>query len=472
MAKEFDLIVIGGGPGGYVGAIRAAQLGLSVAVAEREKMGGICLNWGCIPTKAMLESAHKIQEIKEAGSFGIRVEKLQFSLPEIVSYSRKVSDQMASGVDFLMKKNNIEILKGEARLKSKKQIALFDLEGKEIAEYSFQNLILALGARSKELPTLPFDSDKILSSREAMVQKEIPKRLGIIGAGAIGVEFADIYSSLGAKVTIIEALDRILPNEDKDLSVQLTKSFQKRGIETLTGTSLKDAKKGKQITLNLEDRDKKATILEVDKVIVGIGVVPNTSGIGLEEIGIKISRGFIDVNHRYQTSVSGIYAIGDCIASPLLAHVASQEGIRAAEDISIRSGNPHGLGYNPLDYKKIPACTYCHPEIASVGYTEEKAKAEGLDIAIGKIPFTANGRARAGGDSQGFIKLIAEKKSGRILGGHILGTSATELINEISLAMHSELLVDDLAKSVHAHPSISEVIMEAAEACLGHAIHI
>jgi dihydrolipoamide dehydrogenase len=471
-SKEFQVVVIGGGPGGYVAAIRAAQLGLSVAVIEREKMGGVCLNWGCIPTKALLQSAHFYTEMANAAHFGLRAEKLSFHFPDVVKHSRTVADQMASGVDFLMKKNKIPVIAGNAIFQDKNTIQVQDKEAKVIETISSKYFIIATGARPRPLPFLPFDQDKVLSSREAMVLEAVPQKLAIIGAGAIGIEFADVYASMGSDVTVIEALPHLLPNEDTDSSKALERSFQKRKIQFYTSTKVLSAKVSKQVELTLQDSENKEMKLQVDKVIVGIGVMPNTENLGIDQIGIKTSRNFIDVDSYYRSTVKNIYAIGDCIATPLLAHVASSEGIRASEHISIQEGNPHKLHFDFLNYDAIPGCTYCHPEVASVGLTEDKAKKLGLEYAVGKFPYTANGRARAVGDSEGFVKILHEKNTGAILGAHIVGTSATEMINEITLAANAELTIHNLARSIHAHPTISETIMEAAEASLGHAIHI
>ncbi|WCL50216.1 dihydrolipoyl dehydrogenase [Leptospira sp. GIMC2001] len=475
--QEFQVIVVGGGPGGYVAAIRASQLGFKVAVVEREKMGGICLNWGCIPTKALLESAHLLEDIKSSKQFGIQADKISVEFPEVIKHSRNVADQMASGVDFLMKKNKITVINGNAKIIDKTTIEVSDKDKKVISKLKTNYIILALGARPRPLPFLPFDEKFVLSSREAMVLKEVPKKLAIIGAGAIGIEFADIYASMGSEVTVIEALPNLLPNEDEEISKVLERSFKKRKIDFYTSTKVlsaevSDKKKSNNISLTLEGSDSKKETIECDRVIVGIGVIPNTEQIGLEEVGIKVSRGFIDIDKFYRSTVDNIYAIGDCIATPLLAHVASSEGIRASEDISIREGNPHHLKPDFLNYSAIPGNTYCHPEVASVGLTEKKAKENGLEFNIGKFPYTANGRARAMNDAEGFIKLIADKNTDAILGAHIIGSAATEMINEIVLAINSELTITGIARSIHAHPTISEVIMEAAEAVHGKAIHI
>ncbi len=472
MSEQFQVVVIGGGPGGYVAAIRASQLGLKTAVVEMDRMGGICLNWGCIPTKALLQSAHLLEEFRKAHEFGIISPNAQADFPKVIERSRKVADQMAKGVEFLMKKNSVTQISGKAVFKDVNTV-IVSKEGKD-EEIRSDYFILATGARAKELPILPFDKEKILSSKEAMYQKEVPKRLGIIGAGAIGVEFADFYSSMGSNVHIIEYLDHLLPNEDEEVSKILERSFKKKGIEFYLGTGLAGAeKKSDKVILKLKEKadDGKSFDLEVDKVIVGVGLSPNTSGIRLEEIGVHLTNGFVSVSERYATSVNNIYAIGDCCGHPLLAHVASAEGVRAAEAISIRNGNPHKIQFLPINYDYIPGCTYCHPEVASVGITEKEAKETGTKYKIGKFPFTASGRAQATGDTTGMVKLISGE-NGEILGAHIIGPNATELLSEYVVSSLSELRVQDIGNAMHAHPTLSEGLMEAALDCMGEAINI
>ncbi|WP_411823731.1 dihydrolipoyl dehydrogenase [Leptospira sp. 'Mane'] len=471
--SKFQVVVIGGGPGGYVAAIRSAQLGLTTAIIERERLGGICLNWGCIPTKALLESAHVLEHLKKAASFGLKAENISVEFEQVIKRSRSVADQMAKGVEFLMKKNKITVLSGDAALKDKSNIEIKNEKG-EITSVSADHIILAVGAKNKALPFLPFDGDKVLSAKEAMIQKTVPKSLAIIGAGAIGVEFADFYQSMGSKVTIIEFQDHLLPNEDAEISQILEKSYKKREIEQYLSYAVESATVSTDgVELVLQDRKSaKKEKLKFDRVIVGVGIAPNTSNIGLEQIGIKTKNGFIDVDARYRTSVDTIYSIGDCIATPSLAHVASAEGIRASEDISIRNGNPHKITVHPLNYNYIPGCTYCHPEVASVGLSETKALSLGYELQIGKFPFTASGRAQAQGDTTGLVKIISDKKHGEILGAHIIGSGATELIAELTLGANMEITVRELANTIHAHPTISEGIMEAAAAVLGEAINI
>ncbi|BDA77611.1 dihydrolipoyl dehydrogenase [Leptospira kobayashii] len=471
--SKFQVVVIGGGPGGYVAAIRSAQLGLNTAIIERERLGGICLNWGCIPTKALLESAHVLEHLKKAASFGLKAENVSVEFEQVIKRSRSVADQMAKGVEFLMKKNKITVLSGDAVLKDKSNIEIKNEKG-ETSLVSADHIILAVGAKNKALPFLPFDGDKVLSAKEAMIQKSVPKNLAIIGAGAIGVEFADFYQSMGSKVTIIEFQDHLLPNEDTEISQILERSYKKREIEQYLSYAVESASvSGDGVELVLQDRKSaKKEKLKFDKVIVGVGIAPNTSNIGLESIGVKTKNGFIEVDAKYRTSVDTIYSIGDCIATPSLAHVASAEGIRASEDISIRNGNPHKITIHPLNYNYIPGCTYCHPEVASVGLSEAKALSLGYEIQIGKFPFTASGRAQAQGDTTGMVKIVSDKKHGEILGAHIIGSGATELIAELTLGANMEVTVRELANTIHAHPTISEGIMDAAAAVLGEAINI
>ncbi|TGL15646.1 dihydrolipoyl dehydrogenase [Leptospira meyeri] len=471
--NHFQVIVIGGGPGGYVAAIRAAQLGLQTCIVEREKLGGVCLNWGCIPTKALLESAHVLEHLKHAASFGLSCDNIKADFDAVIKRSRSVADQMAKGVEFLMKKNKITVLNGEASFQNSKTIQVKSSAG-EPSTYTADFFILAVGAKNKALPFLPFDGKRVLSARDAMIEPKVIPNLAIIGAGAIGVEFADFYASMGSKVTIIEFQDHLLPNEDLEISGILERSYKKRGIEQYLSFGVETASVTDDgVELILQDRKSaKKEKLNFDKVIVGVGITPNTNSIGLDEIGIKLKNGFVDFVANYRSTVDHIYAIGDCIATPALAHVASAEGIRAAEDISLRLGNPHHLQISRLNYSYIPGCTYCHPEVASVGLTEEKAKSMGYEITVGKFPFTASGRAQAQGDTTGMVKIVSDKKHGEILGAHIIGSGATEMIAELTLGANMEITVRELANTIHAHPTLSEGIMESATAVLGEAINI
>ncbi|MDX1958727.1 MAG: dihydrolipoyl dehydrogenase [Leptospiraceae bacterium] len=470
---DFEVVVIGGGPGGYVAAIRAAQLGFKTAVIEKEKMGGVCLNWGCIPTKALLQSAHLLEEMKKAQEFGISAQGIQVEFGKVIERSRKVADQMAKGVDFLMKKNKIEVVFGTASFIEENKVLVSSGDSKK--EITADRFIIATGARSRPLPGLAFDQNLVLSSREAMVEKSAPKKIGVIGAGAIGVEFADFYASMGSEVVIIEYLDHLLPNEDEEISQVLEKSFLKRKIEYKLGMSVyATEKKENSVVLKIKNKNNvsETSEIEVDKVLVGIGLVPNTEDLNLEKFGVVLSKGFIDVNERYATKCKSIYAIGDCTGNPLLAHVASMEGIKAAEAIAIELKKSSELKYHPINYDLIPGCTYCHPEVASFGLTEKKAIALGFDVKVGKFPFTASGRAQAIGDTNGMVKIVTNAKHGEILGAHIIGPSATEIIAELVLASSNELSVHEIIQTIHAHPTISEGVLEATSAVLGEAINI
>ena len=474
MAEKFDVAVIGGGPGGYVAAIRASQLGLKTCVIEMDKMGGICLNWGCIPTKALLQSAHLLEHIKHSSDFGISVNDVSTDFPAVIKRSRGVADQMSKGVDFLMKKNNIITINGKAIFIDKNTVGVHDQKGKEVQTVTADKFIIATGARPKPLPGVEFDKSMILSSKEAMTQESVPKKLAVIGAGAIGIEFSDFYAAMGSEVHIIEYLDHLLPNEDEEISKILERTFKKRKIDFSTGAMVTEAKTGKDgVTLKIQDKKDAAKVkeLKVDKVIVGIGLIPNTEEMNLDKVGVKTDKGFISVNNRYQTTVNTIYAIGDCIGAPLLAHVASMEGIKAAEAISIEAGNPHHVEYEPINYDFIPGCTYCHPEVGSVGMTEKKAIAAGYKVKVGRFPYTASGRAQAQGETTGMFKIVADAEHGEILGGHIIGAGATEMISEITLGASMELTAKNLMDTIHAHPTLSEGIMEAAADVYGEAIN-
>ncbi|AYV54773.1 dihydrolipoyl dehydrogenase [Leptospira kmetyi] len=472
MPESYDLTVIGAGPGGYVAAIRGAQLGMNVCVIEKERPGGICLNWGCIPTKALLESAHLLEKIHSAKEFGIDLSGAKPDFPSIISRSRKVADTMANGVEFLLNKNKITRKKGTAVFKDSNTIWLPDTSKEEITSKYF---ILATGARARELPGLPFDGQTVLSSKTAMIQEKIPESLLIVGAGAIGVEFADFYAAMGTKVTLVEMLDQILPVEDREISSFLEKSFLKRGIRVLTGVGVSEPKleNGKvKVLLKGNNLPPTGESFEAEKILVSIGLVPNTDSMNLEEIGIFLQKGFVKTDTKYKTSVSHIYAIGDCNGPPLLAHVASMEGIKAAEAISIHAGNPHRLDYIPIDYNAIPGCTYCHPEVASIGLTEKKATDMGYTISVGKFPFIASGRAQAMGDAGGFTKVVIDKSSGEILGAHLIGPGVTELLPAVALGITQELTAKEIASTIFAHPTLSETVMESFGASLGEAINL
>ncbi len=463
----FDLLVIGSGPGGYVAAIRAAQLGMKVGVVERESLGGICLNWGCIPTKALLKSAQVFEYLLHAENYGIKIGKPKADLPAMVKRSREVAGGMSKGIQFLFKKNKITHIPGYGKLLPGKQVEVSDAEGKKTT-YTAPHILIATGARAKALPNLPIDGKKIIGYRQALTLEKIPKRLLVVGAGAIGVEFAYFYNAIGSEVTIVEFMEQgLVPREDADVSKELTRHFKKAGIKVLGNTSVEEADtKGKTLKVKVKNRKTgKEEILECDLILSAAGIQPNTEEIGLETLGIKTDRGFIQVDEYYRTNVPGIYAIGDVIPTAALAHVASAEGITCVEAIA-------GLKPEPVDYNNIPACTYCQPEVASVGYTEQTAKEAGYEIKVGKFPFSASGKAKAAGAPEGFVKLIFDAKYGELLGAHMLGANVTEMIAEIVVARKLETTGHEMIKSIHPHPTMSEAIMEAAAAAYGEVIHL
>ncbi|MEX1258852.1 MAG: dihydrolipoyl dehydrogenase [Gemmatimonadota bacterium] len=465
--KSFDVVIVGSGPGGYVAAIRAAQLGLGVACIEADKLGGVCLNIGCIPTKALLTSALLVKEVRGAGKHGITTGEVKVSLGPAQERSRQVAEQMNRGVEFLFKKNKVTHLQGYGRLAGKGKVEIESPDGKK-ETVEAKHIIIATGSRPKSLPFLEIDGDKVWSSDDALFVKEAPKRLAIVGAGAIGMEFADVFDAYGSEVTVLEALDRVLPLEDKDVSAHVEKVYKKRGITVHTGARLEKAEVGKDsVTLTFKDREGKAQKLEVDRVLSAVGRAPNTEDVGLDQAGVKKTEkgGFIQVDEWMRTNVAGIYAVGDCAGGALLAHKASHEGIACVEKIA---GKAHGS----VDYGNIPNCTYCHPEVASVGLTEEQAKEKGYDIEVGRFPWVGNGRAVAYADTEGFLKVIRDKKYSEILGAHIVGPHATELIGEFVVGRHLETTAEEMEKAIHPHPTLSEGIAEAALASLGRAIHI
>lgn len=464
---NFDIIIIGSGPGGYVAAIRAAQLGKNVAVVERESLGGICLNWGCIPTKALLKSAQVFNYISHAGDYGIQVKDAKADFDGMIGRSRGVADGMSKGVNFLMKKNKINVIMGEATLARGKKVVVTDSAGKR-AEYTADHIIIATGGRAKELPNLPIDGKKIIGYREAMSLEKQPKKMVVVGAGAIGAEFAYFYNSIGTEVTVVEFLEQgLLPREDADVSKELGRSFKKAGITVMAGTAVEKVDtKGKQCTVTVKSRkDGKESTIECDVVLSAAGVSPNTENIGLEVLGIKTDRGMILVDDYYQTNVPGIYAIGDVIPTQALAHVASAEGITCVEKIA---------GHHPekIDYNNIPSCTYCMPEVASVGYTEADAKEAGYELKVGKFPFSASGKASAAGAKEGFVKVIYDAKYGELLGAHMIGYNVTEMIAEIVAARKLETTGYEILKAIHPHPTMSEAVMEATADAYGEVIHL
>lgn len=463
-STKFDLIVLGSGPGGYVAAIRASQLGLKTAIVEAEELGGICLNWGCIPTKALLKSAQVFEYISHASDYGITVKDATADFGSMVKRSRGVADGMSRGVQFLMKKNKIEILSGWGKIQPGKKVEVVDKDGKKTV-YAADNIIIATGARARELPTLKIDNEKIIGYRKAMTLEKQPKSMVVVGSGAIGVEFAYFYNSIGTKVTIVEFMDRIVPVEDEEVSKALEKIYKKSGITVMTSSEVtKVDTKGAGCKVTVKTA-KGEEVLDCEVVLSAAGVVSNLENIGLEEVGILVDKGKIQVNDYYQTNMPGYYAIGDVVPGPALAHVASAEGIICVEKIT-------GHHPEPLDYGNIPGCTYCSPEIASVGMTEAKAKAAGYEVRIGKFPFSASGKASAAGAKDGFVKLVFDKKYGEILGAHLIGANVTEMIAEIVAIRKLETTGHELIKTVHPHPTMSEAIMEAAAAAYDEVIHL
>jgi len=462
---NYDIIVIGSGPGGYVTAIRASQLGLKTAVVERDSLGGICLNWGCIPTKALLKSANVFEYLTHAADYGIQVKDAKADFKAIIERSRGVANGMSAGIQFLMKKNKIDVIKGTGKVKAGKIVTVTGEDGKATDYTAAKGIILATGARSRNLPNLPQDGKKIIGYREAMSLPEQPKKLVVVGSGAIGVEFAYFYNSIGTEVTIVEFMPNIVPVEDEEVSKQLEKSFKKAGIKIMTSSAVEKvdtAGKGCKVTVKT---DKGEEVIECDVVLSAAGIETNIEGIGLEEVGIATDKGKVLVNEYYQTNIPGYYAIGDIVPGPALAHVASAEGIICVEQIA-------GHHPEPLDYNNIPGCTYCNPEVASVGYTEKKAKEAGYEIKVGKFPFSASGKASAAGAKDGFVKLIFDAKYGELLGAHMIGANVTEMIAEIVAVRKLEVTGEALIKTVHPHPTMSEAVMEAAAAAYGEVIHL
>lgn len=461
---NYDIIVIGSGPGGYVTAIRASQLGFKTAIIEKENLGGICLNWGCIPTKALLKSAQVFKYIEHAEEYGLNKVEPSFEFPNIIQRSRGVANKMSKGIEFLMKKNKIDVILGTAKVLPGKKVEVTDAEGKK-QTYAGQNIIIATGARSRELPNLPQDGKKVIGYRQALSLPEQPKSMIVVGSGAIGVEFAYFYSSLGTKVTVVEFLPNIVPLEDEEVSKHLEKSLKKAGIEVMTNSSVESVDTtGEGVKAKVKTA-KGEIILEADVVLSAVGIQANIENIGLEEVGIKTDKGRVLVNEWYQTNVPGYYAIGDIIPTQALAHVASAEGITCVEKIK-------GMHVDKIDYGNIPGCTYCLPEIASVGLTEKQAKEKGYEIKVGKFPFSASGKATANGDTDGFVKVIFDAKYGEWLGCHMIGTGVTELVAEAVVARRLETTGHEIIKSIHPHPTLSEAIMEAVAAAYGEVIHI
>ncbi|HEX2922370.1 MAG TPA: dihydrolipoyl dehydrogenase [Bacteroidales bacterium] len=462
---DYDILIIGSGPGGYVAAIRASQLKMKVAVIEKAEIGGICLNWGCIPTKALLKSAQVFENINHASDYGIDVEggiKADFSA--IVKRSRSVAEGMSKGVQFLFKKNNIQIISGRGKLSGNNSVEV-TTSNDEKKIYTASHIILATGARSKELPNLPQDGKKIIGYREAMTLPELPGSMVVVGSGAIGSEFAYFYQSVGTNVTLVEFMPRLVPNEDEEVSKQLERSLKKMKMNVLTGSSVESAEIRDNKCISKIKTPKGEIVVESDIILSAVGITANIESIGLEETGVEVSKGKVVVDDYYTTNIAGIYAIGDIVHGPALAHVASAEGILCVEKIA-------GLDVKPLDYKNLPACTYTNPEIASVGMTEEAARKAGYEIKIGKFPFTASGKASASGAKDGFVKLIFDAAYGELLGAHMIGANVTEMIAEIVVGRKLETTGHELSRAVHPHPTMSEAIMEAAAAAYGEVIHL
>ena len=461
---KYDVIVLGSGPGGYVTAIRASQLGLKTAVVEREALGGICLNWGCIPTKALLKSANVFEYIEHAEDYGISVAKPKADFSGMVKRSRGVADGMSKGVQFLMKKNKIDVIMGNGKLLPGKQLEVTDEAGKK-QTLSADHIIIATGARSRQLPSIPQDGKNIIGYREAMTLKDQPKRMVVVGSGAIGVEFAYFYNAIDTEVTVVEYQDRIVPVEDSDISKQLEKSFKKSGIKVMTSSEVLGVEsKGKEQVVKIKTKKGEETIA-CDAVLSAAGVVANIENIGLEDVGIVVDHGKVMVDDYYATNIPGYYAIGDCVPGPALAHVASAEGITCVEKIA-------GHTPEPIDYGNIPGCTYCFPEVASVGMTEAQAKEAGHEIKVGKFPFSASGKASASGHKDGFVKLVFDAKYGELLGGHMIGANVTEMVAELVALRKLETTGHELIKTVHPHPTLSEAVMEAAAAAYDEVIHL
>lgn len=462
---SYDIIVVGSGPGGYVTAIRASQLGLKTAIIEREALGGICLNWGCIPTKALLKSANVYEYLLHASEYGIQVKEATADFDAMIKRSRDVANGMSNGIQYLMKKNKIDVIKGTGILKAGKSVEVTAEDGTKSTISASKGVIISTGARSRELPNLPQDGEKIIGYRQAMTLAKQPKKLVVVGSGAIGVEFAYFYNAIGTEVTVIEYLPNIVPLEDEEISKQLEKSLKKSGVKIMTNSSVESVNTSGNDCVVTVKTDKGEEKISCDVVLSAAGIQANIENIGLEELGIIVDKGRILVNEYYQTNIPGYFAIGDVVPGPSLAHVASAEGIICVEKIA-------GHHPEPLNYQNIPGCTYCSPEVASVGMTERAAKEAGIEIKIGKFPFSASGKASAAGTKDGFVKLIFDAKYGELLGGHLIGANVTEMIAEIVALRKLETTGEELIKTIHPHPTMSEAIMEAAAAAYGEVIHL
>lgn len=461
---KYDIIVIGSGPGGYVAAVRAAQAGKRTAIVEREALGGVCLNWGCIPTKALLKSASVYHYVNNAAAYGIDIEgEAKADISKIVARSRGVAETMSKGIDFLMKKNKIDVLRGHGSIESKGVVAVENEEGRTL--YEADHIILATGARPRQMPFIPVDGEKIITSREALVIKELPESIVVIGSGAIGSEFAFLFAQLGVKVTIVEYLPNLMPLEDEEVSKTMERAFRKMRTTVYTGTTVKAARVNDEGRCEVDIEGKKgAETLVADMVLAAVGIKTNTENIGLEKVGIELERDKIKVDEHYQTAVEGIYAIGDLIPTPALAHVASAEAIHCIDAICGRSPQP-------VDYSTIPSCVYTSPEVASVGLTEKQAAEKGIELKVGRFQFTASGKAAAAGERDGFVKLLFDAATDKLVGAHFVGMNVTEMIAEPTVAKALGATAEVLAHTIHPHPTMNEAVMEAAEAALGHAIH-
>ncbi|WP_271781952.1 dihydrolipoyl dehydrogenase [Aquimarina algiphila] len=462
--STYDIIVLGSGPGGYVTAIRASQLGLKTAIIEKESLGGVCLNWGCIPTKALLKSAQVFEYLKHASDYGLTVDKFDKDFDAVVKRSRGVADGMSKGVQFLMKKNKIDVINGFGKLKASNKIEVTDTDGKT-SEYEAKHIVIATGARSRELPNLPQDGKKVIGYREAMTLESQPKKMIVVGSGAIGVEFAHFYNAMGTEVTIVEFLPTLVPLEDEEVSKQFERNFKKAGIKVMTNSSVESVDtSGDSVKATVKTK-KGEEVLEADIVLSAVGIKTNIENIGLEELGIATDRDKIVVNDWYQTNIPGVYAIGDVVHGPALAHVASAEGITCVEKIA-------GMHVEAIDYGNIPGCTYASPEIASVGMTEKQAKEAGYELKIGKFPFSASGKASAAGTKDGFVKVIFDAKYGEWLGCHMIGAGVTDMIAEAVLGRKLETTGHEVLKAIHPHPTMSEAVMEAVADAYGEVIHL
>jgi dihydrolipoamide dehydrogenase len=458
-ARTFDVAVVGTGPGGYVAAIRCAQLGLSVAAVEDDRPGGVCLNWGCIPTKALLRNAEVVNLLSHAADFGIRLTGFEADYAQAIRRSRAVADRMAKGVEFLFRKNKITLVPGRGALKARNVVEVTGADGPQTIEA--RAIILATGSEPRSLPGVAIDEKAVISSNGAVRNERAPRSLAVIGAGAVGVEFADVYSAYGVQVTLLEALPRVVPVEDEDVSKELARALTRRGVTLKTGVKVASVKPGGAGVVVALEGEK----LEVEQVLVAVGRAAKVTGLGLETLGVQLERGFVKVSQSMETSVKGLYAVGDMAGPPLLAHKAMAEGVVAAEAIA-------GKTLRPVDYANVPSCTYCRPQIASIGLTEARAREGGRTLAVGKFPFTASGKAVALGETEGFVKVIADKATGELLGVHIVGPEATEIIHEFALGRTLEATLEEIVHTIHAHPTLSEAALEATLAALGQAIHI